>query len=101
MSLSLWLVILAGFAALGYGALTVQSVLSLPTGNDRMREIASAIQEGAQAYLNRQYITIAIAGAVVFLILLAVLGLVAAIGFAIGAIPVSYTHLTLPTIYSV
>ena len=86
MSLSLWLVILAGFAALGYGALTVQSVLSLPTGNDRMREIASAIQEGAQAYLNRQYITIAIAGAVVFLILLAVLGLVAAIGFAIGAI---------------
>lgn len=86
MSISLWLVILAGFAAIGYGAITVKSVLSMPTGTDRMREIASAIQEGATAYLNRQYITIAIAGGVVFLILLFVLDLVAAIGFAIGAI---------------
>ncbi len=86
MSLELWLVIAAGLAALGYGAITVNSVLSLPTGNERMQEIAAAIQEGAQAYLNRQYTTIAIVGGVVFVILLAVLGLKAAGGFAIGAV---------------
>lgn len=86
MSLELLLVIAAGLAALGYGAITVKSVLSLPAGNDRMKEIASAIQEGAQAYLNRQYTTIAIVGGVVFVILLVVLGLKAAGGFAIGAL---------------
>jgi len=86
MSLELWLVIAAGLAALGYSAITVRSVLSLPTGNERMQEIAAAIQEGAQAYLNRQYTTIAIAGGVVFVILLVVLGLKAAGGFAIGAV---------------
>ncbi len=86
MSLELWLVIAAGLAALGYGAITVKSVLSMPTGNDRMREIAAAIQEGAQAYLNRQYTTIAIVGAVVFVLLLVLLGLKSAGGFAIGAV---------------
>ncbi|MEM8772224.1 MAG: sodium-translocating pyrophosphatase [Pseudomonadota bacterium] len=88
MSLELWLVILAGLAAIGYGAFTINSVLSLPTGTDRMREIASAIQEGATAYLNRQYTTIAIAGAAVFLVLLFAfkLDFIPAIGFAIGAI---------------
>ena len=86
MSLELWLVIAAGLAAIVYGGATINSVFSLPTGNDRMREIASAIQEGAQAYLNRQYTTIAIAGGVVFVILLVLLGLKAAAGFAIGAV---------------
>ena len=86
MSLELWLVIAAGLAALGYGAITVKSVLSLPTGNERMQEIAAAIQEGAQAYLNRQYTTIAIVGGVVFVLLLVLLGLKAAGGFAIGAV---------------
>ncbi|MEO1252709.1 MAG: sodium-translocating pyrophosphatase [Pseudomonadota bacterium] len=88
MSVELWLVILAGAAAIAYGVFTVNSVLSLPTGTDRMREIASAIQEGAQAYLNRQYTTIAIAGAVVFLVLLFAfkLNFVPAVGFAIGAV---------------
>lgn len=88
MSTSLWLVILAGLAAIGYGAFTINSILSLPTGTDRMREIASAIQEGAQAYLNKQYTTIAIVGAVVFLVLLVAFGFdfVPAIGFAIGAV---------------
>ncbi|MEM8935748.1 MAG: sodium-translocating pyrophosphatase [Pseudomonadota bacterium] len=85
MSIALWLVIGAGLLAIIYGAVTANAVMSLPTGNDRMREIASAIQEGAQAFLNRQYTTIAAAGAVVFLILLFALGLEAAIGFAIGA----------------
>ena len=86
MSLELWLVIAAGLAAIVYGGATINSVFSLPTGSDRMREIASAIQEGAQAYLNRQYTTIAIAGGVVFVILLVLLGLKAAAGFAIGAV---------------
>src|SRR5690606_7229307 len=63
-------------------------VMSLPAGNDRMKEIAAAIQEGALAYLNRQYTTIAIVGAAVFVILLFAFGfdLIPAIGFAIGAI---------------
>ncbi len=87
MSMSLWLVILAGLAAIGYGAFTINSVLSMPAGNDRMKEIAAAIQEGATAYLNRQYTTIAIVGGVVFLVLLVAFGeLIPAIGFAIGAI---------------
>ncbi len=87
MSMSLWLVILAGLAAIGYGAITINSVLSMPAGNDRMKEIAAAIQEGATAYLNRQYTTIAIVGGVVFLVLLVAFGeLIPAIGFAIGAI---------------
>jgi len=88
MSTSLWLVILAGLAAIGYGAFTVNSVLSLPAGSDRMKEIAAAIQEGAQAYLNRQYTTIAIAGCVVFLALLAAFrfNFIPAGGFAIGAV---------------
>jgi K(+)-stimulated pyrophosphate-energized sodium pump len=88
MSMSLWLVILAGLAAIGYGAITINSVLSMPAGNDRMKEIAAAIQEGATAYLNRQYTTIAIVGGVVFLVLLVAFGLdwIPAIGFAIGAV---------------
>jgi len=88
MSLELWLVIAAGLAAIAYGVFTVNAVLSMPTGTDRMREIASAIQEGATAYLNRQYTTIAIAGAIVFLVLLFAfkLNFIPAVGFAIGAV---------------
>ncbi|MFQ5562040.1 MAG: sodium-translocating pyrophosphatase [Parvularculaceae bacterium] len=87
MSLGLGLVLAAGALAIIYGGLTIQSVLSLPSGSDRMREIAGAIQEGAQAYLNRQYTTIAIAGVVVFIVLLAAFGfnLIPPVGFAIGA----------------
>ena len=88
MSLALWLVIGAGFLAIAYGVFTINRVLSLPTGNDRMREIAAAIQEGAQAYLNKQYTTIAIAGAVVFIVLLVAFkfDFIPAFGFAIGAV---------------
>ncbi len=88
MSLELWLVIGAGLLAIAYGAVTVKSVLSLPTGTERMREIAAAIQEGAQAYLNKQYTTIAIAGGVVFLVLLVAFkfDFIPAVGFAIGAV---------------
>ena len=88
MSLELWLVILAGLAAIGYGAFTANAVMSLPTGTDRMREIAAAIQEGATAYLNRQYTTIAIAGGAVFLVLLIAFkgNFIPAGGFVIGAV---------------
>lgn len=88
MSLELWLVIGAGLLAIAYGAVTVNSVLSLPAGTDRMKEIAAAIQEGAQAYLNKQYTTIAIVGAVVFLVLLGAFkfDFIPAVGFAIGAV---------------
>ncbi len=88
MSTALMLVIAAGGLAILYGAYTIQRVMSLPTGNERMREIAAAIQEGAQAYLNKQYTTIAIAGAAVFAILLMAFGfdLVPPTAFAVGAI---------------
>ncbi|MDZ7629392.1 MAG: sodium-translocating pyrophosphatase [Parvularculaceae bacterium] len=86
MSLELWLVIGAGILAILYGVVTVQQVMSLSAGNARMKEIAAAIQEGASAYLKRQYTTITIAGVVVFAILLGALGLTAALGFAAGAI---------------
>ncbi|MGF1542978.1 MAG: sodium-translocating pyrophosphatase [Parvularculaceae bacterium] len=88
MTLSLWLVVGAALLAIAYGALTIQSVMSLPAGDAKMKEIAGAIQEGAQAYLNRQYTTIAIAGAAVFVILLFAFGfdLIPAFGFALGAI---------------
>ncbi|MBY0423801.1 MAG: sodium/proton-translocating pyrophosphatase, partial [Parvularculaceae bacterium] len=88
MSLELMLVIGAGVLAILYGVFTINAVLALPQGNARMKEIAAAIQEGAQAYLNRQYTTIAIAGGVVFVILLVAFkfSLIPAVGFAIGAI---------------
>ncbi|MEQ1929741.1 MAG: sodium-translocating pyrophosphatase [Parvularculaceae bacterium] len=85
---TLLLVIAAGALALVYGAVTIQSVMALPAGTDKMKQIAGAIQEGAQAYLNRQYTTIAIAGAIVFALLLVAFGfnLLPPVGFAIGAI---------------
>jgi len=64
-----WLVLACGVLALAYGAITARIVLAAPTGNDRMRQIAAAIQEGAKAYLNRQYATIAVVGVVIGVIL--------------------------------
>jgi len=81
-----WLIIACGVLALVYGAYATRAVMAAATGTDRMREIAAAVQEGARAYLNRQYTTIAIVGVVVGVILGFVLGLQVAIGFAIGAI---------------
>jgi len=78
--------ILCGLAALVYGALLIRSVLSSSTGSKEMQKIASAIQQGAKAYLNRQYRVIAIVGAVVFILLWMTLGIFVGAGFAIGAI---------------
>ncbi len=77
--------IVCGFVAVAYGIWAAKSVMSADAGNERMQEIAGAVQEGAKAYLNRQYTTIAIVGVVVFLVLF-VIGWYAAVGFAIGAI---------------
>jgi K(+)-stimulated pyrophosphate-energized sodium pump len=86
MNIAYWLVIGAGVLAIIYGVVTSQQVLAANAGNERMQQIAAAIQEGARAYLNRQYTTIAIAGVVIFVILFATLGWRAALGFFVGAV---------------
>ncbi|NNU16088.1 sodium-translocating pyrophosphatase [Parvularcula sp. ZS-1/3] len=88
MTLALVLVILAGLVAVGYGIITTQQVMKAPAGNERMQEIAGAIQEGASAYLSKQYTTIAIVGAVATVLLLLFFGFdfVPAFGFVIGAV---------------
>jgi K(+)-stimulated pyrophosphate-energized sodium pump len=78
-------IIACGVVALAYGAITTRQVLAADAGTARMQEIAAAIQEGAGAYLNRQYLTIGGVGAVILVLLGALLGVKVAIGFAIGA----------------
>ncbi len=79
-------IILCGLASIAYGIWAIKSVLAADAGNERMQEIAAAIQEGAQAYLTRQYTTIAIAGVVIFFLVAYLLGVTVAIGFLIGAV---------------
>jgi K(+)-stimulated pyrophosphate-energized sodium pump len=79
------LIVISGLLALAYGAFTIRSVLGLSAGNARMQEIAAAIQEGARAYLNRQYTTIAMVGAVIFVLACLFLGWQVGLGFLIGA----------------
>jgi K(+)-stimulated pyrophosphate-energized sodium pump len=81
-----WLVIAAGLLAVLYGILTARSVLAADPGTDRMKEIAAAIQEGAQAYLRRQYMTIAAVGVVIFVILFFTLGWRPGVGYLVGSV---------------
>ncbi len=86
MNAGLWFALLCAGLALVYGAVSVKWILAKPTGNERMREIAAAVQEGAQAYLNRQYTTIGLAGIVLLILIGFYIGVPTAIGFAIGAV---------------
>jgi K(+)-stimulated pyrophosphate-energized sodium pump len=86
MSSGLLFAIGCALAALAYGIHSSKWIMSLPTGNDRMREIASAVQEGAQAYLKRQYTTIAWVGIVLAVLIGIFLGVPTAVGFIIGAV---------------
>ena len=82
---TVYIAILCGLLAVVYGIFTSQQVLRASPGNARMQDIAAAIQEGAKAYLGRQYTTIAIVGVIVAVILAATLGALSTIGFVIGA----------------
>ncbi|HWP94702.1 MAG TPA: sodium-translocating pyrophosphatase [Gammaproteobacteria bacterium] len=84
----LWIALGCALAAIAYGVVSVRWVLARPAGNERMQQIAAAVQEGAMAYLNRQYTTISLVGVVLFLVLgfTPGLGWHTAVGFAIGAI---------------
>src|ERR1700712_5743730 len=83
---ALWVIVACGLFAIGYAIWATRSVMAADAGNARMQEIAAAIREGAQAYLKRQYATIAVAGVVIFLIVGWLLGWLVAFGFAIGAL---------------
>jgi K(+)-stimulated pyrophosphate-energized sodium pump len=86
MSMAIWAIIACGALSIVYGVWAIQSVMAADAGNQRMQEIAGAIQEGAQAYLTRQYTTIGIVGIVIFVLVAWLLSIPVAIGFAIGAI---------------
>ena len=86
MNLGYWLIVASGLLAVVYGIVTALSVMKADAGTERMQQIAAAIQEGARAYLNRQYRTIAIAGIIVLVILTATLGWRVGLGFLVGAV---------------
>ncbi|MCA0423023.1 MAG: sodium-translocating pyrophosphatase [Proteobacteria bacterium] len=83
---ALWIVILLGALSIVYAFITINQVMAADAGNERMQEISGAVAEGAAAYLNRQYTTIGIVGAVIFVGAWLLLGLPVAIGFLIGAV---------------
>ena len=85
MATGLIIAIACAMAALLYGVVSIKWIVALPTGNERMREIATAIQEGASAYLNRQYTTISIVGVILLVAIFLALGWKTAVGFFIGA----------------
>ncbi len=86
MNSSVIFAIVSSVIALIYGFILILNIIKKPTGNDRMREIAHAIQEGAKAYLNRQYKTIAIIAAILFFVIWGTLGLETSLGFLVGAL---------------
>src|SRR5882672_1878641 len=82
----LWFAIACAIVAIVYGLLQSRWIVSLPAGNARMQEIAAAVQEGANAYLKRQYTTIAMVGVLILALLWLTLGLWVALGFLVGAV---------------
>ena len=86
MSTALILTIVCGSLAVLYGVWSISWILRQPSGNDRMREIATAIQQGAQAYLNRQYTTIALVGVILTVVIWWALSWKTAVGFVVGAV---------------
>jgi K(+)-stimulated pyrophosphate-energized sodium pump len=86
MSYGLLFALICSIVALVYGGASIRWILAQPSGNERMREIAAAVQQGATAYLNRQYRTIGIVGVVLFIVIGVALNWATAAGFAIGAI---------------
>ena len=86
MSIELIFALACGFVALAYGVVSAKWIMAKPTGNERMQEIAAAVQEGAKAYLNRQYTTIGIAGIALFVLVGYFIDWITAAGFAVGAI---------------
>src|SRR5579863_3664072 len=83
---AIWIIIIAGLLAVAYGVRTASELLKADAGSPRMQEIAAAIAEGAQAYLKRQYSTVAAVGVVIFVGLGLLLGWTVAIGFLIGSV---------------
>jgi K(+)-stimulated pyrophosphate-energized sodium pump len=86
MSAGLMFALVCAVIAIAYGWISTQWILSQATGNDRMRAISAAVQEGAQAYLKRQYTTIGMVGIVLAILIAIFLGMSTAIGFVIGAV---------------
>ncbi len=86
MDIALWFALACSLLAIGYGFVSVKWILSQPSGSERMLEIAQAVQEGASAYLNRQYTTIGIVGVILTIVLFITLGWATAVGFLIGAV---------------
>ncbi|HLH95354.1 MAG TPA: sodium-translocating pyrophosphatase [Xanthobacteraceae bacterium] len=83
---ALWIIILCGLLAVGYGIWATSSVMAADAGSPKMQEISAAVREGAQAYLKRQYTTIGGVGVVICIIVAWFLGPSVAVGFAIGAV---------------
>ena len=86
MVLAYLVIIACGLLALAYGVVTSREVIAADAGTARMQEIAAAVQEGARAYLNRQYTAIGIVGVIILVVLGVLLGLKVAVGFLIGAV---------------
>ena len=86
MSVGLGFALLCASIAILYGIFSIKWILDKPTGSEKMQSIAAAIQEGATAYLNRQYLTIGLVGLILFILIFIALGWQTAAGFAIGAL---------------
>src|SRR3981081_652945 len=82
----IWLALLCAIGGLGFAYYLIRSILATSPGNDRMKQIASAIEEGAKAYLNRQIISIGLIAIVIFVILIFAKGFYTSLGFLIGAV---------------